>query len=197
MLERQQLECNGMSQALKTVLLSLVAATVACGGGGGGGGGSSNVVTSDLTPSFVAEPVDAGGSLVSMTEDSVAGDVITIGILVRDVDGIYGAAFDLTYDPAVAAFQGWAPGTLLEQDGNRPNYTVDAPEAGTVVVGASRTGNVSGVRAGGRTLLRLTFKALQPGDARLSFRSASMTDNRIPPEGIPGLSWFGGTLIVV
>lgn len=185
-----------MSQALKTVLLSLVATTVACGGGGGGGGGS-NVVTSNLTPSFVADQVDAGGSVVSMTEDSVAGDVITIGILVTGSEEIYGAAFDLAYDPTVAAFQSWAPGTLLEQSGNPPNYTVDAPRAGTVVVGASRTGNVPGVTAGGRTLIRLTFKVLQPGNARLSFRSASLTDNRIPPEEIPGISWFGGSLVVV
>jgi len=182
-----------MSQTLKTILLSLVATTVACGGGGSG----SNVVTSNLTPSFVSDPTDGGGGLVSMTEDSVAGDVITIGILVRNAEEIYGAAFDLTYDPAMAAYQGWAPGTLLEQGGNRPNYTVDAPRAGTVVVGASRTGNVPGVKAGGRTLIRLTFKVLQPGNARLSFRSASLTDNRIPPEEIPGLSWFGGSLVVV
>ena len=185
-----------MSQALKTVLLSLVATTVACGGGGGGGGGS-NVVTSNLTPSFITDQVDAGGSVVSMTEDSVAGDVITIGVLVRETKEIYGAAFDLSYDPTVAAFQSWAPGTLLEQGGNPPNYTVDAPRAGAVVVGASRTGNVPGVTAGGRTLIRLTFKVLQPGNARLSFRSASLTDSRIPPEEIPGLSWFGGSLVVV
>jgi hypothetical protein len=184
-----------MSQALKTIILSVVATTVACGGGGEGGGG--NVVTSNLTPSFVSDQVDAGGGIVSMTEDSVVGDVITIGILVTDAEEIYGAAFDLAYDPTVATFQGWAPGTLLEQGGNPPNYTVDAPRAGTVVVGASRTGNVPGVIAGGRTLIRLTFKVLQPGNARLSFRSASLTDSRIPPEEIPGLSWFGGSLVVV
>jgi len=186
-----------MSQALKTIILSVVATTVACGGGGDGGGGGSNVVTSNLTPSFVADPVDAGGGFVSMTEDSVAGDVITIAVLVTDAEKIYGAAFDLTYDPTVAVFQSWAPGTLLEQGGNGPNYTVDAPRAGTVVVGASRTGNVPAVTAGGRTLIRLTFKVLQPGNTQLSFRSASLIDNRIPPEEIPGLSWFGGSLVVV
>jgi hypothetical protein len=179
---------------MRVVLLSLVATTVACGGGGGSGSG---VVTSNLTPSFVADQVDASGGAVSMTGDSIVGDVITIGILVTDVNDIYGAAFDVTYDPAIAAFQGWAPGTLLEQDGNRPNYAVDAPQPGAVVVGASRTGNVPGVKAGGKTLIRLTFRVLQPGSARLSFRFASITDNRIPPEEIPGLSWFGGSLVVV
>jgi hypothetical protein len=182
---------------MKTVLLSLLTSTLACGGGGGAGG-DGGVVTSNLTPSFVADPVDAGGGAVSMAEASVAGDLITVAIQVRDADDIYGAAFDITYDPSMATYDGWAPGTLLEQDGNVPNYAVEAPQAGTIVVGASRTGNVPGVEAGkGSTLVRLTFRVLQPGNSRISFRSASLTDNKIPPGEIVGLSWVGGSLIVV
>lgn len=185
-----------MSRAMKTILLSLVATTVACGGGGSSSTGG--VVTSDLTPSFVGDQVDAGNAAVWMTGDSGAGDRITIAIRVADADHIYGAAFDILYDPSIAVFEGWAPGTLLEQDANIPNYAVESPHAGTVVVGASRTGNVPGVKASaGTTLVQLTFRVLQPGESRLSFRSASLTDNRIPPEGIPGVSWFGGLLIVV
>ena len=186
-----------MSKGVNAVLLSLLATTIACGGGGDGGGGG-NVVTSDLVPSFVADPVDAGGAVVSMTEDSVAGDVVTIGITVSGADDVYGAAFDLTYDPAVATFEGWAPGSILERGGNSPNYAVDAPREGAIVVGASRTGNVGGVKVSEReTLIRLRFKVRQAGSARLEFRSASMSDSRFPPEEITGLSWFGGVLVVV
>jgi hypothetical protein len=187
------MECIGMSRGMIVLLIGALATTLACGGGGGDG-----VVAPVLVPSFVADPVDGDGGVIHATEDAVVGNTITIAIVVTGADDVYGAAFDLTYDPAVVTFEGWAPGALLEDGGHRPNYAVDAPREGVVVVGASRTGDVPGVDVSeDRTLIRLTFRARQPGSAPLAFRSASMTDSLFPPEAIAGLSWFGGTVVVV
>ena len=178
------------------VLVSLIAVGAACGGGGGGGGVVRGAARFDA--SFVADQGPPASGTVSMAEDSVVGDVVTLRVDVTDAVGIYGAAFDVAYDPESVSFRDWAPGTLLEQDGNAPNYTVVALQNGTVVVGASRTGAVSGVDAvGSRTLVRIVFEAKRAGTTPISFRSESVTDDDVPPGEIPGLSWFGGSLVAV
>ncbi len=175
------------------VMVSLVALGIACGGGGGVVRGAAR-----FDASFVADQGAQASGTVSMAEASVVGDVVTLKVDVTDAAGIYGAAFDITYDPHSVSFREWAPGTLLEQGGNSPNYTVVALQNGTIVVGASRTGNVPGVDAvGSRTLILITFEAKRAGTTSISFRSPSATDDAVPPGEIRGLSWFGGSLVAV
>ncbi len=185
---------RGMRIVLTAVVMSLVAAGTACGGGGVVQGGGK----SRFDASFVADQPTPGSGTVSMAEGSVVGDLVTVSVDVTDVTGIYGAAFEVEFDASAVSFRDSGPGTLLEQGGNAPNYTVVASQDGTVVVGVSRTGDVSGVDAiGTRTLVRLTFEVERAGITQIAFRFASMTDDAVPPGEISGLSWSGGSLVAV
>jgi hypothetical protein len=168
----------------------------ACGGGGdGGGGGVVGGPSSNISASFAADEPAPGTGAISMAQLSAVGDTVTVNVRVTDTNGVYGAAFDAIYDPALVRFEDWSPGTLLEQGGHSPNYTVEVPQAGRVVVGASRSGNVSGANAvGSPALLRLVFRATAVGSSQISFQAASLIDDQFPPQDIPGMSWFGGSL---
>jgi hypothetical protein len=185
--------------ALKRIFSMTALACLSVAAACGGGGGDSGVVSggsSTITASFVAGETNPQAGSVSMAQDSVSGDVVTIRIRVTDTQGIYGAAFDVIYDPATTTYVGWAPGTLLEQGGNAPNYTVSSPQAGRVVVGASRTGNVSAVNAvGTAVLLRLSFRARQTGSSPINFQAASLSDAQVPPQALLGIHWSGGLLV--
>ena len=182
-----------MNRILAIVLLGLFA-TVACGGGGGGGGG---VVTgggsSNILAGFIAAMPNPGPNTVSLLEQSAAGDLVTVRVRVTDTSNVYGAAVDLTYDPSELQYVTWAAGTFLEQGGHAPNYTVQAAQAGRVVIGVSRTGNVGGVNASGnRPLIHIVFRVTRLGDTTVFIQNGSLSDDQIPPQDISGISWFGG-----
>jgi len=166
----------------------------ACSGGGGG-----DVVTggpsSGISASFVAEQPAPGAGAISMVQYTAVGDLVTVNLRVTDTNGVYGAAFDVVYNPSLVRYEDWASGVLLEQGGHSPNYTVQVPQAGRVVVGASRNGDVSGANAvGSRVVIRLVFRATAVGSSPISFQAPSLIDDQFPPQEISGTSWFGGSL---
>jgi hypothetical protein len=182
------------------VFLAIVAAATACGGGGGGGssdggtagGGSQSPVSASFTPD---EPAP-GNNTVAMAESSRVGDLVTIRVNVVGVNGVYGAAFDVTFDSSKLDYVGWSAGTLLEQGGNAPNYSVVLSQAGQLVIGASRTGN-TGVNASGQSLVNLTFRVETTGTFPIAIENPALYDSQIPPQVIPGISWFAGSLVGV
>jgi hypothetical protein len=175
---------------LKVLLVSSLA-TAACGGGGDGG-----TIGSDIAASFVPDQPSPGAATVNMTWDSSIGDTATLQVRVTNTDDVYGAAFDVVYDPSRVTFVTWAPGALLESGGHVPNYAVNSPEPGRVVVGASRKGNVSGVDVvGSRVLIRLVFRVTEVGSSAVAFQAASLIDAALPPQDISGTTWFGGALV--
>lgn len=178
------------------VVVMLIAAA-GCGGGSNGdtspvpGGGSSNLVAS-----FTPDQPSPGADTVTMQAGSSTNDIAAVRVAVTDVNGIFGAAFDLTYDASRAAFVNWAPGTLLEQGGHTPTYQVDARTPGRLVVGASRQGSVPAVDANGTVaLIELLFRSTQAGSSQLAFQSADLLDGQLQPQPIPGIQWYGGTLV--
>lgn len=178
------------------ILLSVVALSVACGGGGGGGGGAvpgPGPGPSTIVAGFQSDQPTPGAQSVSMSQGGVNGDTVTVRVNVTDATGVYGAAFEVGFDPARAFFLGHAPGNLLEQNGASVNYNVQEAPAGTIVIGASRTGNVAGANvAGTRTLVNLTFRLRQAGSWPLTTANASLLDSQV--QAIAGISWSAGTL---
>jgi len=176
------------------LLLGLTVLCLACGGGGGtdevvGSGGGSSTLTLAFTPT---QP-SPGPNTVSAARQSSSGNTVTLAVNVTDTNNIYGAAFDLVFDPSVAQFVSWSAGSLLETGGQSVNYIVDQPSSSRLVVGISRTGNAPTVNASGtQPLVRLTFRAIQTGSGALAFQNAALVDNQ--PADLPGISWAGGTL---
>lgn len=184
-----------MHRSLACVILALLPMAAACGGGGSSDGGVLNEDSSSLTAGFVPEALNPSPETTSMISGSSNGDLVTVKIEVTDTEGVYAAAFDVTYDPDMATYVGFTPGSLLEQGGHSPTYQLDASQPGRVVVGASRNGNVPTVNAAGaRNLINLTFQVKQAGSAPLTYGSPQLYDGQAPPQPLPGIHWFAGAI---
>lgn len=185
-----------MSLFRYSVLVIVLVAGAACGGSSGDpvpgpGGGSSNLVAG-----FTPDQPSPGADTVALHEGASTDDIVTVRVAVTDVGGIFGAAFDLTYDPGRASFVNWTSGTLLEQGGHTPSYQVDGRTPGQVVVGASRQGSAPAVDAVGTVpLIELRFRVTQAGTSQIAFQSPDLLDDQLQPQPIPGIQWFGGTLV--
>lgn len=176
-----------------------IVVALSCGGGssdGGttdGGGGSTSLVGS-----FSASQANPGDNSVAMAEGSgTNGNLVVVEVNVTGTSNLFGAAFDVTYDSSRATFVNWSPGTVLESGGQSVSYQVSATQPGLVVIGISRTGSQAGgvdVTAA-QPAIRLTFRVTQAGNSTLGFGNASLQDAQSPPQDIPGLSWYGGTLV--
>jgi hypothetical protein len=175
---------------LGTLLVVLVVAT-SCGGGGSDGdtvgGGQSTIAGS-----FVADEPSPGSDSVAIALSTTSGNLVTVRVNVVGVNGVYGGAFDVTYDSSKLEYVGYSPGTLLEQGGNSPNYSAAAAQAGRLVVGASRTGSTA-VNANGQAIVNLTFRVQVAGTHPVVLENMQLYGNQIPPQPISGISWFAGS----
>lgn len=183
-----------MRNRLQWLGLILAAMVLHCGGGGddkgvvpGPGSGSSN-----LAGSFTADAPSPGPQTASLAEGEVSNNFVTIEVQVTDTDGIFGAAFDLTYERTFVEFLSWAPGDLLESDGQSALYQVN-DVGGRVAVGASRIGASAVDVDGTKTLIHLTFRMIQEGTSQAGFGDMSLLNAESPnPQPIAGLQWVGG-----
>jgi hypothetical protein len=121
--------------------------------------------------------------------------LVVVGIDVTGTDDIFGAGFDVTYDPQIANLVNWSPGNLLEYGGQQVLYEVVENIPGLIVVGVTRQGAGSGGVDVTSTmnLVSLTFQVSDPGSCQVGFQNNSFIDGA--QNVIPGLSWHGGTLV--
>ncbi len=181
-----------MHRALIIALVALVAVSTACSSGSG----DDPVVSPPIaTAGFVPDEPNPGSDTVSAGEGEIGGNLVTVDINVTDTNGMYGAAFDLKYNPATANYVGFTEGNLFEQGGHTPFYDVQEPQNGQLVVVVTRQGSVPGVNASGTvTIISLTFELIQEGGSDVSFDAFALLDDQTLPQPIPNLSWFGGSL---
>jgi hypothetical protein len=187
---------KSMNRKMIGSLVILVLSAVACGGGSadkavpGPGGGSTTVAAT-----FSADQPSPGPTTVAMQPATSSGAVFSVNVNVTDVDDVYGAAFDIVFDPDLVEFVNWSAGTLLEQSGQSPSYNVTATQPGRLVVSATLLGGVSsGVDAVGSVpIFRPTFRALDAGASSMSFEATGMYDPS-DPSPMTGITWYGGTL---
>jgi len=173
------------------LLVVLVVAT-SCGGGGSSDGGTVGGGQSNITASFLPDQPSPGSNSVALAQSTASGNLVTVRVNVFGVSGVYGGAFDVVYDAARLDYVGYSAGTLLEQGGNVPNYSVGVPQAGRVVVGASRTGS-TGVNANGQAMILITFRVKVTGTSPITLENTQLLDSQLPPQPIGGISWFAGT----
>jgi hypothetical protein len=171
-------------------ILAIAVVAVSCGSGSDGGS------KSNITAGFTPDEPNPGANTVSAAEGSTSGDLVAVVINVTDVADVYGAAFDLTYDPNMATYVGYSGGDLLGPQGSTADYFVNEPQQGELVVYATLLGDVPGVDAVGTVkLIELTFRVEQEGSSALAFQLAGLLENQDPdPVPILGISWSGGTL---
>ncbi len=177
---------------LNALVIALLVIGTACGSGGG-----DSAVGSGIGGGFAPDQPDPGANSVATAEGGTGGgNLVVVEIAVTDTANVYGASFTLTYNPNIASFIEWSNGSLLEQGGHSPTYQVASGQAGELVVVATRQGDVSAVSANGTvTLIELTFRLNQAGETGLQFQFSALFDDSIDPLPMPGISWFGGSLI--
>jgi len=176
------------------LLLALIIAP-ACGGGSGASPGGS---PTPLAASFVPDQPNPGANNVAMAEGSKNNDVVTINVTLTDSSGVFATAFEVAYDDIHTAYLGFTPGSVFEQGGNNPNYTVNvsgATNPGRIVVGVARTGSTSTSVSGTKPVLGLQFRVKQAGVYPLAIENAAVYDSTEPdPQPIPGIAWFAGAV---
>jgi hypothetical protein len=170
-------------------LAAVLLLAVGCGSGGGG-------YASRIAATFVPDRSTPEPASVTLGPGPATDDLVTVHATITDVAGVYGAAFYLLLDPAIASYVSYTPGEVLETGGHSPVYLVDASQPGLVVFSASRLGAVATVDVSGtRRLVSLTFRVGAVGSAPLSFQAAVLYDDQLQPQPLPGIQWFGGTLV--
>jgi hypothetical protein len=182
-----------------SMIVLVLATTVlfSCGGGGGdksdvtgGGGGGSTILAGTFTPTTPSP----GANTVSMSGSGTS-NIMTLAVNVSGTNDVFGASFDVVYDPTMIEFVNWTTGRLLEAGGHQVTYQVNAQQAGRVVVGVSRTTLGTGASAGVATpLINLQFRLNEPGTSQVAFERAALLNTMDPPQSIGGIAFSGGTL---
>ena len=186
---------SGGTMKLGTVVLLFALMTApACGGGGGADPGGS---PTPLAASFVPEQPSPVANNVAMAQGARSNDVVTINVTLTDANGVYATAFEVVFDDTHTVYLGFTPGSVFEQGGNTPNYTVNASGAtnpGRLIVGISRTGSTATNVSGTKTVVGLQFRVKQAGVYPLAIQNAVVYDNQPTPQPIPGIAWFAGAV---
>ncbi len=181
---------------LVTVVTALYAVSVSCGGGGGGGGGPK-----PLVPTFTPSNASPGADTVSMQAGTVSGETFNVDIRVTDTNAFFGAAFSVTFDPAVLRYNGMGDAaSFLRDNGAVPYFQASQSPAGTIVAVATRKNPDPGVDVTGtRTLVQLSFTALKTsaGSPMAFSGSLEVCSDAIDPQTnqcVPiTVTWSGGT----
>jgi hypothetical protein len=180
-------------------LLAALIVAPACGGGGSGSASASGS-PSPLSASFTPDQPSPGAKNAAMAQGATSNDVVTVNVTLTSTTGVYGTAFDVTYDSTHTVFLGFAPGTLFEQGGNAPNYQVTANPSSNpahITVGVSRTGSTTANATGTQTVIGLQFRVKQAGVYPLAVPAAMnpvVYDGQSTPQPIQGIAWFAGAV---
>jgi hypothetical protein len=181
------------------LLVAALIAAPACGGGGGGDsvGGGPGGSPGPLSAAFVADMASPTAGDMAMGQGSHSNDVVTVSVTLTNTNGVYGTAFDATYDAGNAVFLGYTAGTALEQGGNVPIYTANpvvSGSAGRVVVAVVRSGSTTTSVSGTMTVIGLQFRVKNAGTFPMAFQNGIVYDNQATPQPLPGISWYAGAL---
>ncbi len=163
------------TQATHTLLVALLAiALPACGG------------SSPTTPRPPTPPppttitfTSSGGpgvDSIALTQQGATLEQVALALFVNNVNDLYGAGVDLTFDPAVVTFDSFEAGDFLDGDGVTVNTQVSEPQSGTLVIGVTRVGAVPGVTGNG-TLIVLRFNAVAPGSTTVATDNGGAFDS--------------------
>lgn len=184
-----------MRYMVSFAILGLLA-TTACSSSGSDGDLKEKSETG-IAALFGPDQPDPEALTVAMDESGRTADQVTVAVTVTGTNAVFAALFEVTFDDSAVEFvPPHAPGTLLESGGQGVAYFVNETAPGRLTVDAARLGG-SGVDVTGTLpLVQLTFRATAAGSTAMTFENAILYDDQPPtPQPIPGLSWFGGTLI--
>lgn len=178
-------------RTLRLALAVPVVLAAACGGGGGGGGPTEPTPSPPPPPGITFTASGGGANSISLVSGAATNQTtLFLEVRATTVTDLYGVAFDLRYPNTALQFVRATAGGFLGG-----GATLQAIEAtpGTIVVGASRLGQVAGVTGSG-LLMTLEFTAPAAGSGTFSFAENTALNASGSP--MPGLTWAAGTVTV-
>ena len=146
---------------------------------------------------FFGSSAHAADVTVSPSTITVSpGSSVTVSVVVSNVSALFGAAFDVLFNPQILSFVSAQKGTFLEQGGTTNVLSTVSP-AGNLIVGYSILGASAGVSGSG-TLMTLTFNALAAGTSALNFQNNALcsTGSSSGCAMITPTTWNAGTIVV-
>ncbi len=162
------------------------------------GGSSPTTPRPPMPPPTPSDQIMFSGSdasdvdSIALTLQAATSDQVTLALSVNSVDDLYGAGVDLTFDPAIVAFDSFEEGSMLNSDGDPVNTQVSEPQSGTLVIGVTRVGAVPGITGSG-TLIVLLFNAVAPGSTAV----ATDNDSAFDSTGMALATEFSGGMLTV
>jgi hypothetical protein len=130
-----------------------------------------------------------------MFQATQSNDVVSVYVSLTDTSAAYGTAFEVSFDPAGAAYLGYVHGAAFELGGGAPAYTIDgSSNPGRIVVGVARTNGTTTNVVGSKAVLILQFRLKQAGAFPVTLQNGSVYDGQVPPKPIPSIQWFAGAL---
>jgi hypothetical protein len=174
----------------------LIALTlVSCGGGGGGGnGGGTSTEPPPPTTGIVFTPAGGGGTGISLASSSASfGSTLVLDVRSSGIQDLYGVAFHLTYPNTAMKYVGATEGTVLNATGIATSFLIIESPPGTLNVGLTRLGTVSGTSAAG-ALMMLQFSAVATGTGSLAFGGDVAINSTM--QTISGVTWSAGSVQV-
>ncbi|HEY5594055.1 MAG TPA: cohesin domain-containing protein [Nitrospiria bacterium] len=158
--------------------------------GCGGKGGDSDPPA--VSASFAPDQASPGPDTISMV-GSVNGGDLYLAVQVNAVsDAIFGAAFDLAFDPAILTYVDHTIGNFFEQTGSA-TYAV-AARSDRVIVGVAAEQSGAGATGTG-SVVTLHFRARAAGSSPTTFENQALcsSSSTTSCDRTPSLSWYGGT----
>lgn len=187
-----------------TVLLLMAVAALGCGGSGGsggdGGGGGGGGGMSAVCISYAGSAPASGAANTAKGSGSVCNTVV-VDVLLTDVTDVFTVAFDVTFDPDVARYDGHSvAGSHMSSDGAAVDV-IETKSAGHVHLGVTRLNPAVGIDfTGSHNVIQLMFgkpSGAGAGDvAALTFSSTQVFGSEQPPVEKSGIAWPGGTFTI-
>ncbi len=171
---------------------ALSVAAIACGGG------SSPVAPGPPPPPpaprviFLADGSNPGLDAISLQAGTATAERFTLLLQADGVTDLYGYGIDIVFDPALVAFETATAGSYFDESGVSVTTQVVEGPPGTLVVGQSRVGDVSGVSGTG-VMLSIDFLAVAPGTGIVSLENGGAFD---ATGGAASIDFYGGTVTV-
>ncbi len=149
----------------------------ACGGGGGPTAPPPPPPPPPQPVAFTAAGTPGEMTIHLAKASGTAAEVLRLEVRANDFSDLYGLGFDLNYPTDLLDYRGGsqAEGGFFSADGSRTEVFARQRTDGTIIVGASRLGDVGGVEGSG-VLLTLDFTAVNNGSGSFSYTANDAFD---------------------
>lgn len=118
-------------------------------------------------------------SFVPDKTEVTLGENFNVKVRISEVENLFGAPFHIHYPTDLLDVVRVEEKGFLKKDGHKTTFLhKNDPEHGTIIVGLSRLGNISGSNGSG-ALVVLTLHARKIGVVNLSFERVDFKDNKL------------------